>query len=55
MPPEGDFECVCKDIGCIAPIQGFPHPGPLPEGEGIVYFYIIFPMAYNLGYTQAAP
>ena len=21
--------------GCISPLQGFPHPSPLPEGEGI--------------------
>ncbi len=21
--------------GCITPFQGFPHPSPLPEGEGI--------------------
>ncbi len=40
---------------CLSPFQGFPHPGPLPKGEGIDYFCFIFPRAYTLGYAHAAP
>ena len=30
---------------CITPLQGFPHPNPLPEGEGIISFFLIHPKA----------
>ncbi len=28
---------------CIPSLQGFPHPIPLPEGEGMNIFTVIFP------------
>ncbi len=39
----------------MAPLQGFPHPSPLPEGEGMNYFCLLNPRAYALGQAQAAP
>ncbi len=30
----GNYYSIAEK-GCSSPFQGFPHPGPLPEGEGI--------------------
>ncbi len=40
---------------CIDSLQVFPHPDPLPEGEGINYSCFIPPRAYALGYAHATP
>jgi len=39
----------------IASLPVFPHPSPLPKGEGIHRYGFISPRAYTLGYTHGAP
>ncbi len=49
------FFAYVPRIAGFAPFQGFPHPSPLPEGEGIRWQGPYRPRIRAQGYAQAAP